>query len=163
MVCLCLLRGQDNDLSLIDGVGVHKTVNVALEDGLVLHHIAIGRLGDSTQRIASLDGIEGFAAGGSRGVDAGNLTQLFGQNKRCALRQLCTLVDLAKLSLHAISTVVVQRDRAVGVTLFHGIRASGSGRSGLSRGGLLELAACAASSRGTRIFKAKRSCSNSFA
>ena len=32
-----LLRGQDNDLSLKDGVGVHKTVGVALEDGLVLH------------------------------------------------------------------------------------------------------------------------------
>ena len=33
MVCLCLLRGQDNDLSLVNGVGVHKTVGVALEDG----------------------------------------------------------------------------------------------------------------------------------
>ena len=39
MVCLCLLRGQDDDLSLKDGVGVHKTVGVALEDGLVLHQI----------------------------------------------------------------------------------------------------------------------------
>lgn len=37
MDCLCLLRGQDNDLSLVNGVGVHKTVGVALEDGLVLH------------------------------------------------------------------------------------------------------------------------------
>lgn len=106
--CLCLLRGQDNDLSLVDGLGVHKTVGVALKNGLVLHRITIGRLGDSTQRIVSLDCIEGFAAGGSRSVDAGNLTQRFGQNKRCALRQLCTLVDLVKLSLHAISTVVVQ-------------------------------------------------------
>ena len=35
--CLCLLRGQDNDLSLVNGVGVHKMVGVALEDGLVLH------------------------------------------------------------------------------------------------------------------------------
>ena len=35
--CLCLLRGQDNDLSLVNGVGVYKTVCVALEDGLVLH------------------------------------------------------------------------------------------------------------------------------
>lgn len=35
----CLLRGQDNDLSLVNGVGVHKTVGVALEDGLVLHQI----------------------------------------------------------------------------------------------------------------------------
>lgn len=50
--CLCLLRGQDNDLSLVNGVGVHKMVGVAREDGLVLHRIAIGRLGDSTQRIA---------------------------------------------------------------------------------------------------------------
>lgn len=50
--CLCLLRGQDNDLSLVDGLGVHKTVGVALKNGLVLHRIAIGRLGDSTQRIA---------------------------------------------------------------------------------------------------------------
>lgn len=39
--CLCLLRGQDNDLSLVNGVGVHKTVGVALEDGLVLHQIKI--------------------------------------------------------------------------------------------------------------------------
>lgn len=39
--CLCLLRGQDNDLSLVDGVGVHKTVGVALEDGLVLHQTGI--------------------------------------------------------------------------------------------------------------------------
>lgn len=108
MVCLCLLRGQGDDLSLVNGVGVHKTVGVALENGLVLHHIAIGRLGDSAQRIASLDRIEGFAAGGSRRVDAGNLTQLFGQNKRCALRQLCTLVGLVKLTPHAISTVDVQ-------------------------------------------------------
>ena len=100
--CLCLLRGQDNDLSLVDGLGVHKTVGVALKNGLVLHRIAIGRLGDSTQRIASLDCIEGFAAGGSRSVDAGNLTQRFGQDKRRAL------VGLVKLSPHAISTVVVQ-------------------------------------------------------
>ena len=50
--CLCLLRGQDNDLSIVDGLGVHKTVGVALKNGLVLHRIAIGRLGDSTQRIA---------------------------------------------------------------------------------------------------------------
>ena len=35
----CLLGGQDNDLSLKDGVGVHKTVGVALEDGRVLHQI----------------------------------------------------------------------------------------------------------------------------
>ena len=35
----CLLRGQDDDLSLKDGVGVHKTVGVALEDGLGLHQI----------------------------------------------------------------------------------------------------------------------------
>ena len=41
--CLCLLRGQDNDLSLVNGVGVHKTVGVALEDGLVLHQIKIYR------------------------------------------------------------------------------------------------------------------------
>lgn len=39
--CLCLLRGQDNDLSLVNGVGVHKTVGVALEDGLVLHQTGI--------------------------------------------------------------------------------------------------------------------------
>ena len=38
---LCLLRGQDNDLSLVNGVGVHKTVGVALEDGLVLHQTGI--------------------------------------------------------------------------------------------------------------------------
>ena len=37
----CLLRGQDNDLSLVNGVGVHKTVGVALEDGLVLHQTGI--------------------------------------------------------------------------------------------------------------------------
>ena len=37
MVSLCLLGGQDNDLSLVNGVGVHKTVGVALEDGFVLH------------------------------------------------------------------------------------------------------------------------------
>ena len=43
VVCLCLLRGQDNDLSLIDDVGVHKTVGVALEDGLVLHQTGIYR------------------------------------------------------------------------------------------------------------------------
>ena len=41
--CLCLLRGQDNDLSLVNGVGVHKTVGVALEDGLVLHQTGICR------------------------------------------------------------------------------------------------------------------------
>ena len=41
MVCLCLLGGQDNDLSLVNGVGVHKTVGVALEDGLVLHQTGI--------------------------------------------------------------------------------------------------------------------------
>lgn len=35
----CLLGGQDDDLSLVNGVGVHKTVGVALEDGLVLHQI----------------------------------------------------------------------------------------------------------------------------
>ena len=39
--CLCLLRGQDNDLSLVNGVGVHKTVGVALEDGLVVHQTGI--------------------------------------------------------------------------------------------------------------------------
>lgn len=39
--CLCLLHGQDNDLSLVNGVGVHKTVGVALEDGLVLHQSGI--------------------------------------------------------------------------------------------------------------------------
>ena len=71
---LYLLRGQDNDLSLVNGVGVHKTVGVALENGLVLHHIAIGRLGNSAQRIASLNSIEGFAAGCDRSIDAGNLT-----------------------------------------------------------------------------------------
>ena len=43
MDCLCLLRGQDNDLSLVNGVGVHKTVGVALEDGLVLHQTGICR------------------------------------------------------------------------------------------------------------------------
>ena len=74
MDCLCLLRGQDNDLSLVNGVGVYKTVGVALKNGLVLHHIAIGRLGNSAQRIASLDRIEGFAAGCDRSIDAGNLT-----------------------------------------------------------------------------------------
>ena len=31
VVCLCLLGGQDNDLSLVNGVGVRKTVGVALE------------------------------------------------------------------------------------------------------------------------------------
>ena len=41
MDCLCLLRGQDNDLSLVNGVGVHKTVGVTLEDGLVLHQTGI--------------------------------------------------------------------------------------------------------------------------
>ena len=41
MDCLCLLRGQDNDLSLVNGVGVYKTVGVALEDGLVLHQTGI--------------------------------------------------------------------------------------------------------------------------
>ena len=41
VVCLCLLGGQDNDLSLVNGVGVHKTVGVALKDGLVLHQIKI--------------------------------------------------------------------------------------------------------------------------
>ena len=50
-----LLRGQDNDLSLVNGVSIYKTVGVAFENGLVLHHIAIGRLGDSAQRIARLD------------------------------------------------------------------------------------------------------------
>lgn len=39
--CLCLLRGQDNDLSLVNGVGVYKTVGVALEDGLVVHQTGI--------------------------------------------------------------------------------------------------------------------------
>ena len=97
--CLCLLRGQDNDLSLVDGLGVHKTVGVALKNGLVLHRIAIGRLGDSAQRIA---------VSGGGGGNKPDFTQRFGQNKRCALRQLCTLVYLVKLSLHAISTVVVQ-------------------------------------------------------
>ena len=57
VVCLCLLRGQDDDLSLKDGVGVHKTVGVALEDGLVHHQVAVSRLGDSVQRIAGLDGV----------------------------------------------------------------------------------------------------------
>ena len=38
---LYLLHGQDNDLSLVNGVGVHKTVGVALEDGLVLHQTGI--------------------------------------------------------------------------------------------------------------------------
>lgn len=37
----CLLRGQDNDLFLVNGVGVYKTVGVALEDGLVLHQTGI--------------------------------------------------------------------------------------------------------------------------
>lgn len=91
--CLCLLRGQDNDLSLVDGLGVHKTVGVALKNGLVLHRIAIGRLGDSTQRIA---------VSGGGGGNKPDFTQRFGQDKRR------TLVDLVKLSLHAISTVVVQ-------------------------------------------------------
>ena len=71
VVWLCLLRGQDDDLTLVDC-------------------------------------IEGFTAGGSRSIDAGNLTQRFGQNKRCALRQLCTLVDLVKLFPHAVGAVVVQ-------------------------------------------------------
>lgn len=35
----CLLGGQDDDLFLKDGVGVHKTVGIALEDGRVLHQI----------------------------------------------------------------------------------------------------------------------------
>ena len=129
VVCLCLLRGQDNDLSLIDGIGVHKTVGIALKNGLVLHHIAIGRLGNSTQRIASLDGIERLAVSGGRGGDKPNFTQRFGQGECRAL------VGLVKLSPHAISTVVVQCDRAVGVAFLHGIGTSGSGRSGLSRGG----------------------------
>ena len=55
-----------------------------------------------------VDCIEGFTAGGSRSVDAGNLTKRFGQNKRCALRQLCTLVDLVKLFPHAVGAIVVQ-------------------------------------------------------
>lgn len=100
--CLCLLRGQDNDLSLVDGIGVHKTVGVALKNGLVLHRIAIGRLGDSTQRIASLGCIERFAVSGGGGGNKPDFTQRFGQDKRRAL------VDLVKLSPHAISTVVVQ-------------------------------------------------------
>ena len=57
MVCLCLLRGQNNDLSLVNGVGVRKTVGVALEDGLVHHQVAVSRLCDSVQRIAGLDGV----------------------------------------------------------------------------------------------------------
>lgn len=52
-----LLGGQDDDLSLVNGVGVHKTVGVALEDGLVHHQVAVSRLGDSVQRIAGLDGV----------------------------------------------------------------------------------------------------------
>ena len=91
--CLCLLRGQDNDLSLVNGVGVHKMVGVAREDGLVLHRIAIGRLGDSTQRIA---------VSGGGGGNKPDFPQRSGQDKRRAL------VGLVKLSLHAISTVVVQ-------------------------------------------------------
>ena len=47
--CLCLLRGQDNDLSLVNGVGVHKTVGVALEDGLVLHQTGIVLLSLATR------------------------------------------------------------------------------------------------------------------
>ena len=46
VVCLYLLRGQDDDLSLVNGVGVHKTVGVALEDGLVLHQTEIGHTFD---------------------------------------------------------------------------------------------------------------------
>ena len=52
-----LLGGQDDDLSLVNGVGVHKTVGVALENGLVHHQVAVSRLGDSVQRIAGLDGV----------------------------------------------------------------------------------------------------------
>ena len=52
-----LLGGQDDDLSLVNGVGVHKTVGVALENGLVHHQVAVSRLGDSAQRIAGLDGV----------------------------------------------------------------------------------------------------------
>ena len=51
MVCLCLLRGQDDDLSLVNGVGVHKTVGVALEDGLVLHQIGICKGGFTMKKI----------------------------------------------------------------------------------------------------------------
>lgn len=49
MDCLCLLRGQDNDLSLVNGVGVYKTVGVALEDGLVLHQTGIVLLSLATR------------------------------------------------------------------------------------------------------------------
>ena len=49
MDCLCLLRGQDNDLSLVNGVGVHKTVGVALEDGLVVHQTGIVLLSLATR------------------------------------------------------------------------------------------------------------------
>ena len=61
---LCLLCRQYDDLSLVNGVGVGKPVGVALENGLVLHRIAIDRLGNRTQRIAGLNSIEAFAAGG---------------------------------------------------------------------------------------------------
>ena len=49
MDCLCLLRGQDNDLSLVNGVGVYKTVGVALEDGLVVHQTGIVLLSLATR------------------------------------------------------------------------------------------------------------------
>ena len=63
----------------------------------------------------------------------GNLTQLFGQNKRCALRQLYTFVGFVKFTPYAISAVIVQRDCAISVALLHSVRTSGNGRCGLLR------------------------------
>lgn len=71
-----LLCGEDDDLTLIDGVGVHQTVGVALINGLVLHDIDIVGLGDGAQSIALLDDVEGFALVGNGGGNEGIVAQL---------------------------------------------------------------------------------------
>lgn len=81
------LRGQDDDLSLVNGVRVLQAVGVALENRLVLRGASVVRLRDRAERIAREDGIERFARASGRGSETHSVAELVGQNDRRALFQ----------------------------------------------------------------------------
>ena len=75
-----LLRndGQNDDLALINHIGVRQTVAVALKNGLILGHAAVLRQSNLTQSVPGLDGVELFPLGADGGGDQGILAQLLG-------------------------------------------------------------------------------------
>lgn len=83
-----LLRGQDDDLSLVNGVRVLQAVGVALEDRLVLRGASIVRLRGRAERITRENGVERFARASDG--ETHSVTELVGQdNHHAFFQRLC--------------------------------------------------------------------------